>query len=106
MENKVILYDIKREDGDRFYLQAVLFLDGKLALEGQDFSKIALELFGDDEYEYYYMFDVMNTNKLKIALKTDNLLHSLVKFFNGEMINEKFRIFCKESDIEFDIHVI
>lgn len=106
MENKVTLYDIKKDDGDWFKLRAFMLSDGRLVLEGQDFSKIAKEWFSDEEHEYFYIFDFENTNKLKVVLNTDDLLVSLVSFFNGEMINKEFFKFCEDNDIKFDTLVI
>ncbi len=106
MENKVILYNINKDNGDSFVLRAFMFPDGRLVLEGQDFCETAKNWFGDEEYEYYYTFNIENTNKLKAVLKSDDLLKTLVEFFSGEMINEKLRKLCEDNDIKFDIHVI
>ena len=105
MEKKVTLYSIKSDDGDWFFLRAFMFPDGKLSLEGQDFSQLALKIFGNEEHEYYYTFDVSNTNKLIKVFETDNLLESLVNFFNGEMLNKEFDEFCQKNDIKYDIHL-
>jgi len=106
MKNKVILYDIEKDNGDSFALRAFILPDGRLSFEGQDFCKTALKWYGDEEYEYFYIFDIENTNKLKVVLKSDDLLESLVNFFNGEMVDEKFRKLCENNDIKYDIHVM
>ena len=106
MENKVILYDIKEDNGDSFVLRAFMFPDGRLVLEGQDFCETAKNWFGDEEYEYYYTFNIEYTNKLKAVLKSDNLLKTLVEFFSGEMSYEKFKKLCEDNDIKFATHVI
>ncbi len=100
MEREITLYDIKRENGDWFILRAYL-QDGKLKLEGQDFTGLAENMFGSEEYECFYYFDLENTKKLAHLLNTDELLKGLAVFFGGEMKDREFFAFCKENDVQF-----
>ena len=47
---EVTLYDIERENGERFLLSARI-VGGALLLDGQDFTALAADMFGDEEYE-------------------------------------------------------
>ena len=101
---KVTLYHFEN-NGDLFILRA--YLNGSsLVLEGQDFSKVAEEGFGDEKYEYYYSFDPENTEKLKTVFNTDDILNALVFYFNNDMNNKKFRELCDSNDLFYIIHII
>ena len=103
----VILYDIKREDGDWFCLRAYIDqIDNKLFLEGQDFSKLAKDMFGDEEYEYFYIFDKISVEKIKKILNNDDILLALSDYFHGEMRETDFIELCKNNDIAYKLHVI
>lgn len=107
-KNRIVtLYDIKREDGDWFSLRA--YIDSsynKLYLEGQDFTKLAKDMFGDEEYEYFYVFSKESIIKLKKALNNDDLLSGLNDYFHGEMLNSEFIELCKKNDIPYELHVV
>lgn len=104
-DKKVNLYQIKEDNGDQFILRAYIY-DGCLILEGHDFSETAKNFFGDEEYEYYYSFDIDNTNKRIKAFKTTNILSALVQFFDNKMKNDEFRKFCEENDVIYRAHVV
>lgn len=106
MSNKVELYNITQDEDNSFILRAFLNLDGSLTLEGQDFCTLAKDLYGDEEYEYYYIFDLENTNKLKILFETDNLLESLKRYFKNKMLLIEFREFCDSNNIVYNVHII
>ena len=100
---KQVLYDIERDNGDRFILRAYEdpFTCG-LVLEGQDFCALAERLFGDEEYEYYYCFSKEDTEKLAKALGNADLPAALTEFFHGEMRDAEFFGFCKQNGIKWD----
>lgn len=106
MSNKVELYNITQDEDNSFILRAYLNQDGSLTLEGQDFCTLAKDLYGDEEYEYYYIFDLENTNKLKILFETDNLLESLKRYFKNKMLLIEFREFCDSNNIVYNVHII
>ncbi|HPX33208.1 MAG TPA: hypothetical protein PLT36_06875 [Erysipelotrichaceae bacterium] len=107
-KNRIVtLYDIKREDGDWFSLRA--YIDSscnKLYLEGQDFTKLAKDMFGDEEYEYFYVFSNKSVEKLKVIFNNDDVLDAISTFFHGEMLNSEFIELCKKNDIPYELHVI
>lgn len=74
---------------------------GALLLEGQDFTALAADMFGDEEYEYYYSFDGENTKKFAAVLGGNDLLKALQNFFGGEMKNGALERFCHENGIEY-----
>lgn len=103
---KAELYNVKVENGDQFILRAYILPSGELQFEGQDFCELAEEFYGDEEYEYYYLFDLESTNNLKSILQADDLIDSLVKFYKGEMSSKKLFKLCDDNDIKYKIHVI
>lgn len=106
MDNrKIELYNIKRDNGDQFILRAYIS-SGCLYLEGQDFSSLAEELYGDEEYEYYYSFTKEDTDKLLSILGGDDILNAVDSFFDKEMKNTDFKQLCQENGIEIKTHVI
>ena len=98
---QVDIYNIKPEAGDWFRLTAYLKKDGSLYLEGQDFTKLAEEMFGDEEYEYGYSFSKTETEKLKAIFGKD-LLKGLVAFFGGGPDNKPFLAKCDEAGIRYE----
>ena len=101
MKNKVILYDIEKIIW--FILLWHLFSDG--SCHWTRFLRNSFEVVWWWSM-VFYIFDIENTNKLKVVLKSDDLLESLVNFFNGEMRDEKFRKLCENNEIKYDIHVM
>ena len=95
----VYLYDIK--NGNDWFSLSADIRDGCLVLEGCDFCGLAESMFGSDEYEYYYYFSEENTVELAEALSTQDLLASLVQFFDGKNRNKEFLAFCNEHDIDY-----
>jgi len=98
---KAELYNVKVENGDRFILRAYILSSGELQLEGQDFCESAEDLYGDEEYEYYYLFDLQNTNKLKSILGVNDLIDSLVEFYKDEMSSKKLLELCDDNEIKY-----
>lgn len=79
-------------------------MDGKLRISGQDIGEACNDIFGENEYEYFYNFDKENTDKLYYALNKkygENILHVLKDQFSGVDCCEKLREFCNEHDIKF-----
>lgn len=106
MKNRQIeIYNIKKENGDWFILRAYL-ANGCLILEGQDFTEMAEDIYGDEEYEYYYSFSKEDAIKLLSILGGDDILNAVKFFFNGEMKNKQFRKLCEENSITFKTTVI
>lgn len=104
VSEKVTLYRIEN-NGDLFILRA--YLNGSaLRLEGQDFSELAKKWYGDEEYEYYFSFDIKNTEKLKKIFNTDDILKAIIIFFNNEMVIDKFEQLCKDNNITYEVIVI
>ena len=98
-DNEIDLYNIKRSNGDWLRLTAYLKEDGSVLLEGQDFTTLAEDMFGDEEFEYQYYIDKENVEKLKIALDDEDILNGLYRFFHGEILNEDFQKMCASNDI-------
>lgn len=99
-EKSITLYHIEKTNGDCFLLSARIH-DYCLLMEGQDFTKLSESMFNTSEYEYFYYFDRINTQKLQAALKSDDLLESLKGFFNEENKNQKFEQFCVSNQIKY-----
>lgn len=98
-EQKITLYQARTENGDSFHLWAWMF-NGTFHISGQDFSEAAKRMFGDEEYEYFYDFDLENTNKIISILKCDDLLKTIKERFNWETESE-FREFCEKNGIKY-----
>ncbi|NLT15730.1 MAG: hypothetical protein GXY05_15495, partial [Clostridiales bacterium] len=52
-----------KADGTSYFIDAE-YTEGCLKISGQDLGKLPEEIFGRDEYEYFYSLDEFNTNKL------------------------------------------
>jgi hypothetical protein len=80
--------------------------DGKLVIEGQEFSDDAEAIFGGDEIEYWYSFDEGNTAKLfsKLNAEIGKELSCLRMLFpdDGYASCEKLRVFCEANDIKYE----
>lgn len=102
MNKEVTLYDIKRNNGDWLILKAYLS-EGKLKLEGHDFTMLSESMFGDEEYEYFYFFNQENTQKLSLVFnKKEDLLQCLLDFFNNEIKNQEFIKLCRDNNIAYE----
>ena len=95
------LYNIQPDHGDWFRLTAYLRADGSLYLEGQDFTKLAEDMFGDREYEYGYSFSKTETEKLKAIFGKD-IFKGLIAFFDGKPDNKPFLAKCDEAGIRYE----
>lgn len=100
MKREITLYDIKREDGNWFSLTACLN-NGELRLAGHDFCKLAEKMYGNEEHETFYQFNVENTIKLAAVLNTKNLLKGLQLYFDGKMRDREFLTLCEENNIKY-----
>lgn len=100
MKREITLYDIKREDGNWFSLTAYLN-NGELRLASHDFCKLAEDMYGNEEHETFYQFNVENTTKLAAVLKTKNLLKWLQLYFDGKMRDREFLSLCEKNNIKY-----
>ena len=80
-------------------------IDGRLLFSGQDLGPFVEETWGDEDYEYYYMFDEENTVKLLEAIKgTDDPEEAVCREFNGSDGCIKLRGICEENGIQYKFH--
>ncbi len=77
--------------------------EGCLKISGQDLGEAPKETFGEDEYEYFYDFDLENTKRLFALLtpEREDLAQVLVREFSGMDGCRKLREFCEENHIEY-----
>lgn len=76
--------------------------DGKLTLTCQDFGPVVEEIWGDDDYEYWYLFDRKETAKLIKALHGESDPEgALLKHFSGEGGCGKLTDFCDKRGITY-----
>ncbi|MCL2550152.1 MAG: hypothetical protein FWE78_04415 [Methanimicrococcus sp.] len=79
-------------------------VDGSLRISGQALGEAPLEVFGEDEYEYFYTFDERNTEKLFGLLmknRTD-VKELLTGEFGGTDGDKKLRDFCEKNEIKYE----
>lgn len=82
-------------------------IDGKLLISGQDIGKACEEAFGESDYEYFYNFDIKNTEKLFNIITKEtacNKLNALHKYFQGIDGCKILRKFCQEHDIIYSFY--
>ena len=80
--------------------------ENKLTFAGRDFGSICEEIWGRDEYEFYYCLDEENTQLLLDILRNkytseDSLEIILKKEFGCDEGSILFDEFCKENGIEY-----
>ncbi|NLW88782.1 MAG: hypothetical protein GXY43_03560 [Clostridiaceae bacterium] len=77
--------------------------EGCLKISGQDLGEAPRETFGEDEYEYFYDFDLENTERLFALLTPEkqSIAGVLVREFSGMDGCSKLREFCDENHIEY-----
>ena len=77
--------------------------DGKLTVSGQDLGEPCKRFWGSDEYEYWYIFDEENTEKLLFLLSKEGTdpVEQLQKHFNGMTACRSLRTFCEAEGIAF-----
>jgi hypothetical protein len=78
--------------------------DGCLKISGQDFGEAPMEAFGDSEYEYFYTFDRVNTERLfsLLAPEGQDVRTILKKRFSGMHGDADLIDFCKDNGITYD----
>ena len=59
------------------------------------------QFFHDEDYEYWYTFDVENTNKLAEALGPGDILANVYRFFGKKRDLPRFEKFCEEHGIKY-----
>lgn len=77
--------------------------NGMLRVEGQDLGDVPLEWFGSDEYEYFYDFDLSNTEKLlqTLAEGKKDPVEELRRRFSGMNGCNALTAFCEEHGIQY-----
>ena len=74
--------------------------DGELTLSGCDNGPAAEEFWCDSDYEYWYSFDRVNTQKLLSAIGGEaDPQAALLREFSGEGGCRRLRAFCEENGI-------
>ena len=97
--DSIKLYDIK--EGNNWFSMNAAIRNGKLEMIGTDFCKLAEDMFGGEEVEHIYNFDMENTEKLRKFLAEEDLIEGLNKFFDNQMREAEFIKFCKENEIKY-----
>ena len=77
--------------------------EGCLKVSGQDLGEAPRETFGEDEHEYFYNFDLENTERLFALLTPEkqSIAGVLVREFSGMDGCSKLREFCDANRIEY-----
>lgn len=97
----------------RYWLRVDLEENGDLVLEGQDLSPGIEELFGRDEYEYWYTVKAANVPTLLASLNASStnatnldaiaeLLRDRFVRTHGISTSTAFKAWCKDHDIPYD----
>ena len=84
------------------YVTATLS-EGCLKISGQDLGEAPKSTFGEDEYEYFYDFDLENTKRLFALLtpEREDIAEVLVREYSGMDGCRKLREFCDVNRIEY-----
>jgi hypothetical protein len=84
------------------YVKATLS-EGCLKISGQDLGEAPQSVFGEDEYEYFYDFDLENTKRLftLLAPEQKDITKALVREFSGMDGCRKLRDFCDANRIKY-----
>ena len=83
--------------------------DNKLTFIGNDYGSYCEEVWGRDEYEFYYELDEENTysllrllmNKYEIEDNLETILKNEFGCDEGSILFDKF---CKENGIQYSFH--
>ncbi|MGD9605721.1 MAG: hypothetical protein AB7V00_06215 [Bacilli bacterium] len=80
--------------------------NGCLNISGQDIGKMVEHIGFDSDYEYFYKFDLANTDLLFQILKSEygNITHGLLTEFSGECGCKKLRHFCDKHKINYSYY--
>ena len=73
--------------------------DGTLTLSCFDLGHYVEEVLGDADYEYWYVFDRENTEKLFSLIHGEET--ALLREFSGEACCRRLRKICKKNKIEY-----
>ena len=74
---------------------------GQLLIWGQEFTETAKRMFGDEEYEFGYTFDVENTDIIIRSFDGDDILLELKHSFDWEWDEQEFKHFCDMNKIQY-----
>jgi hypothetical protein len=79
------------------------FESGCLAITGQETGKSVSDVFGVDEYEYFYSFDIESTSRLLSLIVTDktSLSDEFISRFGGMEGCKALREFCESNGITY-----
>ena len=94
---ETVLFDGK-SGNIRVYIDAKI-TNGCLCISGQDLGDELIEYFGKDEHEYFYRLNKEDTERF-FSLIPEN---SFAEKFSGPDACIKFRGFCRENNISYDL---
>lgn len=96
----LILCDYRSERVD-IHVRASLSC-GSLTISGHDLGPLVEECWGDEDYEYWYKFDMENTERLIIAIHgEEDPDTALRREFSGEDGCSKLRSLCESKRIKY-----
>lgn len=110
---KITIEDIEQfylceyRDGSRLSVNVwATISNDSLLISGQDLGDYVKERFHDDDYEYWYSFDVENTQLLITKLSEQNpegtIKAILAENFSGLDGCSNLRSFCQKFDIKYN----
>lgn len=77
--------------------------DGVLTFSGHDLGPYVEEMWGDDDYEYWYTLDKENTEKLLTVIHgEEDPEAALLREFSGEGGCRNLRKVCRRNKIKYD----
>lgn len=76
---------------------------GKLTVSGHDLGTSVEDFWGDDDYEYWYNFDIGETKRLlELIGGTEHPQEALLREFSGEDGCMKMEKLCSANGIRYD----
>lgn len=102
---KIVLYSVKRP-GISIYMELYFNDKGQLVFEGQDIGKAVEEYWGDSDYEYSYVIEPSEVEKMYPLFSIENsdrrlLLLEIKRLFGNNEAYSSFGDFMKENNIDF-----
>ena len=77
--------------------------DGALTVAGHDLGAVTEEIWGDTDYEYWYMFTPEETEKLLWAIDgLEDPQGALLREFSGESGCRALQELCENRGIEYE----
>ena len=98
----LLLIEIRTEPLDVYFRAD--YTGGRLHFSGHDLGDTVEEIWGDDEYEYSYSLDEENSEKFWQVIKAEygKEDEALLKLFEGEIDELKFRKILDDNDIKYE----